>query len=258
MGVIGEIAGTAGLNGPAVDPVRFYINSEFQGLYLHIERIDRQFLQRRGLPESSLYEANNGLRFDLGGILPEQLFDKKLPDDSWSFDDIARLLAVTSDGVDEHNKAALERWLDMDNALAYYAVVRIAAHWDAVHNNTYLYFNPTIGKFQFIPWDMDHTFERLPDSLPAYTNGLFEYFLEISSYRARLARIQCEVLDTTAVFTFLDPAYASVAPHCGLDPLHPLESADCARGLGAIRAFLREIAGYVHAEAAAEGIADCP
>lgn len=248
----------AGLDGPVLEPVRVYINGEYQGLYLRIERIDRQFLQRRGLPVASLYEANRGVRFDQHGeILPEQLFDKELPDDSRSYDDIARLLAITNGGIDEHEWAALEEWLDMENALGYYATIRIAAHWDGIHNNMYLYYNPLIGKFQFIPWDLDHTFEWLLDSLPVYTNDLFEYFLEVSPYRARLIRMQCDILDTTAVFAFLDSAYATVAPYCTLDPFRPLDETDCARARDGIRSFLRTVARCVAAEAAAEGMSGC-
>ncbi len=115
-----------------------------------------------------------------------------------------------------------------------------------------------IGTFQFIPWDLDHTFEWLPDTLlPSYTNGLFEYFQRIPSYRTRLLRRQRRLLDTAAAFAFLDSAYATVAPSCALDPFRPLDPCHCEQVCDGIRRILRMVATYVSAEAAAHGVSNC-
>lgn len=156
-------------------PVELFIDNELHGLYLEREVIDSAFFLDRGLSISSLYKIHTNALLNAGDlIVPQQILEKKLPDGDRCYDDIEKLVEIATAGIDESTLPTLRKILNLENALDYYAVSILVNNGDGVKNNYYLYLNPDTELFEFIPWDLDQTFNLLYADIPVYENGLFE------------------------------------------------------------------------------------
>lgn len=127
------------------------INGEFYGLYSHLERLDKEFLQRHfeGFDDGDLWE---------GGIKIET------NEDTYSMTRINSFWAATS--ADE-----LEPLVDLETSIKHWGFEAMAAQGDGYYNgraNFFLYDHPTEG-FMWIPHDLDSAFDYLPaDESPLY------------------------------------------------------------------------------------------
>jgi hypothetical protein len=129
-----------GLPYSCVNNARLDINGAYYGLYVNVERIDQEYLERNfEAPEGNLYQ---------GGV---ELKTNELENDTSRRD---ALFAATS--VDEI--AAL---MDLDQAVAEWAAEAMLPaldnYWAGVEINYYLYDHPTRG-FVYLPYDLDIAF----------------------------------------------------------------------------------------------------
>lgn len=129
-----------GLPYSCVNNARLDINGAYFGLYVNIERIDQEYLERNfEEPEGNLYQ---------GGV---ELKTNELENDTSRRD---ALFAAAS--VDEI--AAL---MDLDQAVAEWAAEAMLPaldnYWAGVEINYYLYDHPTRG-FVYLPYDLDIAF----------------------------------------------------------------------------------------------------
>ncbi len=137
-----------GLPYSCVNNAELTINGEPYGVYVNVERIDREYLERNfEEPDGNLYQGGSELKTneDVG--------------------DTSRLTALQSArSVDEI--AAL---MDLDQAVAEWAAEAMLPaldnYWAGVEINYYLYDHPSRG-FVYLPYDLDISFG---DS--AYTDG---------------------------------------------------------------------------------------
>ncbi len=188
--------GKTDLLNPRIHVRRLFINNLFEGLYLKLEEVDEMFFLRRNLPVSSLYKINVRGRFTMkNGSFPQQIFDKKLPDDNMVYEDVRRLIAILDRGLASENTDELEGMLDVYNTLDYLAVSILTSNGDGVVNNFYLWFNSKTGLFEFIPWDLNRTFDDPPTVYPDYKNGLFEKLRAIPRYEKYLMQRMEEIFD---------------------------------------------------------------
>lgn len=140
-GVIAQCANNATLT----------INGDLYGLYTHIERLDKEFLQRQfeGFDDGDLWK---------GGI------HIKTNDESYSMSRINSFWAVTSE-------EEMEPMVDLDSSIATWAGEAMAAQGDGYYMgraNFYLYDHPSRG-FTWLPHDLDSSFDYLPaDTSPLY------------------------------------------------------------------------------------------
>jgi spore coat protein H len=209
----------AGFLKPDLEPIQLYIDGVYQGLYLQIEDVDELFFARRCRPLSSLYKINlRGTFSSKNNLLASQAFSKQLPDDDESFVDLERLIAIIDAGITEQNRGTLESMLDITNALDYMLIASLIDHHDGIRNNFYLYFDPPIRKFIFIPWDMDQTFAGTHSELPLYTNGLFEQLRTVPSYNAYLNTRMKQLYDAQELQGVLDRWYTTLYPLHQNDP----------------------------------------
>lgn len=169
----------AGIPTPEVSASHLFFDNDYHGVYLEIEMVDSLFFKRRNLPISSLYKSNMEAWFTTKtGILPEVSFDKKLPGNDMCYNDLEQLIMMIDKGITVADTAELHTMLDINNVLDYYAVSIMIGHYDGIVKNYYLYYNSKIQKFQFIPWDMDLTFNHMSLSRN-YKNNLFEHLDKI-------------------------------------------------------------------------------
>lgn len=133
-----------GLPAPCVNNAVLYVNGTWYGFYQHIEKVDREFLERNFPdPDGNLWKRAQYL-----------MTNESTPD-------YTRIEAY-HDAKDD--LAALSELLDLDQALTEWAAEAVAPHKDGFWAggwNYYLYDVPG-AKFVFIPWDLDQSFNSVP------------------------------------------------------------------------------------------------
>lgn len=225
---------------PRIRHVAFFVNGELYGLYLQREPIDKHFLERNGLPISSVYQTNANARFSFGhGMLAEHGWEKEVPDDDLSYGDLERLITTLDRGITENRLDIIGTILDLRNTLDYIAVSYITANRDGYEKNAYLYFNPRIRKFQFIPWDLDLTFGKAPESIVSVENGLFEKLAAIPSCSTYIRERIGEIFDLEEALAVLDSLQSHIAPAYTCDPWLAADPKGLDRHVATIRSYLR-------------------
>lgn len=138
-----------GLPSSCANNARVVIDGEYYGLYAHLERLDREYLERHyEEPDGNLYQGGTELKTN-----EEEA-------------DTSRLVALQAAVGDVEQLAAL---VDLDQAVSEWAteamIPAMDNYWAGVEINYYLYDHPSEG-FHFLPYDLDISFG---DS--AYTDG---------------------------------------------------------------------------------------
>ncbi len=177
----------AGIPAPRVAHAELYMDGAYRGLYLLVETVDDQFLQRWfDDPNGNLYEGAYGPDLTASGIWGLE-WDEQGSDD---VDDRSELLAIaellaqapTEDLADD-----LEALIDLDRTLPGLAVEVLVGHWDGYFyspNNYRLYHEPSTNQTTLLLWGTDQTFGWTGDPWgPA--GDLAWWILEVPSLRAR-------------------------------------------------------------------------
>ena len=126
----------------------------FQGLYTYLDLFDGTWRDREGYSDDQFFKAGHGA-FDATRPLVEYRFEKKNPED----DDFAPLRAFLN-GVDLTGTRSANYLLanaDIPQMINYAAVTAIVQHVDSTTKNFYMSQDPTTGRWEIIPWDLDHT-----------------------------------------------------------------------------------------------------
>jgi hypothetical protein len=133
------------------------------GLYLNVEQIDDEFVQRRfTYDDGNIYKCYWGANLSNDGqIFNNDIYEletnKELNDRS-KLDNFVKVLNNTPSSS---FVAEIEKVFDVDRYIKYLAVEALVGHWDGYsynQNNFYLYENDTTGLIEFIAYDVDNTF----------------------------------------------------------------------------------------------------
>jgi hypothetical protein len=135
------------------------------GLYSIVENVDNSLAQDRfGTKKGALFKPVTRQLFeDLGDdwTAYRQIYDPKTP---VSDEETGRVIAfskLVSHASDAEFAARLGGFLDLDAFARFMAVTTWLSTMDSilgVGQNFYVYLHPKTGQFQFIPWDLDHSF----------------------------------------------------------------------------------------------------
>ncbi len=159
----------AGVPGARSNHVALYINNEYRGLYINVEHIDEEFVQKRFSNDSGnlykcLYPADLQYKGDNPDVYKEVIYDRRAYDlktntEQNDYSDLATFIKAISFNSGSAFECELERVFDVDNYLKVLAIDILTSNWDGQlnKNNFYLYNNPCTGKFTFIPYDLDNT-----------------------------------------------------------------------------------------------------
>lgn len=220
--------------------VKLYINEEYKGIYLSVEQIDDEFVDRRyGNEAGNLYKCYWGANLADEGVLyndhPYELKLNELVNDRTKLSNLIYKLNSSSSSTLPDN---IEPIFALDNYLRQMAVEALVGHWDGYsfnQNNFYLYEDPTTAKIHFIPYDVDNTFGIDyvgPDwgtrNVQSWSNSGYdlpltqkvlsvnEYF---ESYCRHLMTVLRDVFNEDFLFPVLDDAKATIKDAINDDPL---------------------------------------
>ncbi len=137
---------------------RLYLNDEFLGLYLRIENMDEQFLERNSfMPIGNLYKATEDDACLSVYDNIDSLWEKKTNENqSWhDLYDLRDSLYLISD---EDYYEFAKRNFDYEKMVEAIALNMILAHGSTYYHNYYMYHDFRNNKWIYFPWDMDKTF----------------------------------------------------------------------------------------------------
>ena len=165
----------ARLNQPASREahVKLYVNNEYFGLYVIVESVDKDFLQRTlGENDGYLFEYNYVYDWRLNYLGAEleqykEVFDVKTRESesmSSIYGPVENMVRTINEASDANFESQVSPFLNLTDFTTHVALENAIAEWDGVLgyaglNNFYLYRNATTGESRFITWDKDNTFK---------------------------------------------------------------------------------------------------
>lgn len=148
----------AGLPAARIAHALVRLNGVDEGIYVVVEAIDKEFLQRhfgKYNDEGNLYEG------PCCGDFVDDIDHMELKDqvkDGRTTEDLRALADVVLSAPDAELAAKLGERLDLEGFIKGYALEALLDHWDGYSykgNNYYMYDNPDDDRFVFMPHGMD-------------------------------------------------------------------------------------------------------
>lgn len=142
--------------------VQLYMNGEYMGLFLNVENIDDEFVDRRfGNEAGNLYKCAWGATLDKAlNVYDNSHYELKTNEAINNRFKLQTLVNLLASPQNDEWPLQLEQIFDVDNYLRQLAVESIIGHWDGYSfniNNYYLYEDPETNRIHFIPYDLDNT-----------------------------------------------------------------------------------------------------
>jgi hypothetical protein len=184
----------AGLVASRTSYAKLIVNGEYIGLYAIIENVDKTFLKYHygsANNNGNLYKTDRGASvfLDWLGTDKSAYKDKGLKlTTNESADDWDKMIAFIyflNNNHDADFKQQLEKKFDVHGYLKILAIEKCIRSWDSYWgggNNFYLYEHPD-GKYRWIPWDMNETFQDL--KMLSGTSILTGYLVPANKFDAR-------------------------------------------------------------------------
>jgi spore coat protein CotH len=161
----------AGVPAPRSAYARVYVDvpgkytNQYLGLYSLVENLDNSFLKERfGSRKGALFKPVTRQLFeDLGDQWSayNQSYDPKTPLSPEETQRVIAFCKLVSHAGDEEFAAGLEQYLDLDEFARFMAVTTWLGTMDSIlglGQNFLVYLHPKTRQFQFMPWDLDHSF----------------------------------------------------------------------------------------------------
>jgi spore coat protein H len=186
--------------------VELYLNGDYRGAYLLMERVDGRLLELRrfGSNETShacIYKAvDHAANFGQPGHAGyEQREPDALAKEYWQpLDEFNRFVSQTSDAEFFNPQDGIGSRLDLANTVDFYLLVLLTSNQDGITKNFIiardaLRETSPKPKFFFAPWDYDATFGRNWDASKVapsawLSNHLFDRLMGDRAFREQLAR----------------------------------------------------------------------
>jgi spore coat protein CotH len=211
-----QVMTAAGLEAPRCGFAHMWVNGEDMGIYVHVERIGGDFLDKRfGDSTGSLYEGTlSDFREGWTGTF-EPKTDETDPD-------LAPIHAVIEalDAPDDGLEAALDAVIDLDAWYTFWAAEVLVSHWDGYAGNTnnfYVYAHPADGKLRFLPWGTDGALVNWFEPDGVYATGalarrVYQHPELGGRYIDRISTLLDTVWDEDALLSDLDRMQGTLLP----------------------------------------------
>jgi spore coat protein CotH len=197
----------AGVKVPSARHVKLTVNGVVSGVYLEYEDPDNKdwLMDKFGDDSGDLFKAGydipdmpkyfatleylgeNDSEYDLHY---RKMTNNDDPTKAADFSSLRAFLLGLNESDDESIEGFLRKNFDTDRFLSYLVVFNFVSHWDSYPQrpkNFWLYQVPALGRWVFIPWDMDATFQPDKGYLdPMGTDvSVFYQFDEFVDYKGR-------------------------------------------------------------------------
>ncbi len=140
--------------------ISFIINDLYMGVFVHIEEVDEDFLDRSGKSPNDMFKAKEHganmtqiVNYDGYSRCWESRIDS--PD---SYKGLQVLLSKFSYWNKEDFDDLLQTEVDVDNILNYFAIEYSISSYDCFTKNFFWYLNPESDLYEMFPWDNDAAF----------------------------------------------------------------------------------------------------
>lgn len=179
-----DLMRAAGVRVPSAEYVLLTVNGEDHGMYLRYEDPDNKawVSEHFGSDTGDLFKAahdvpNEPKRFALLTVLgttdEDYLlhYNKKLNNNDAAAADFSHLREFIDElntTADDDFAAWLEAHFDVESFTSYLVVSNFISNWDSYPQrpkNYWLYQGPLSGRWFYVPWDMDATFQTQPNAL---------------------------------------------------------------------------------------------
>ncbi len=158
-----DISRELGLLSPRYEPVRVFINSQFMGVYIFLTQIDESFLRINRRMPGSIYYGDLTNRDMISPNTPAELFynpnlwvkkASRNREQKYNREDIDYFISKINSSEKEFYSFA-KNYLNLPKYYTFFALDTLfgSFHHDYAHNHK-LYFDPYIGKFEPIQWDL--------------------------------------------------------------------------------------------------------
>ncbi|MCB9797067.1 MAG: CotH kinase family protein [Alphaproteobacteria bacterium] len=141
-----------------------YLDGEYHGLYVALDRIDDEFTRHFGYTgDGNLYKSVNhdgnfyltdssgNLKYDLA-----QGYEKKEGEPENDYDDLRALVSFTGNASDQELFDGAAGWLDLEEFMDWQLLVTYTSSGDSAGKNAYLYNDLDGAGFHYVPWDFNH------------------------------------------------------------------------------------------------------
>lgn len=145
---------------------RLYLNGEYQGVYVNIERIDESFIERN-LPDPNgmlfkVDEGGPGANLQFVGDDPslyKKTFEPQNKSAKKGHLELLEFIRMINASTDDQIAANLETKFELDEFLKVTAVMLFSGAFDQLTgwspHNYYLYHDGTSDHWRYFPWDLD-------------------------------------------------------------------------------------------------------
>lgn len=161
-----------GLTSSRANHVEVYINGQYYGLYISVEHIDDEFLEKNYTDDSgNLWKCLYPADLVFLGSDPEiyknlnnngrPVYELKTNEEESDFSKLAHLIDLINNTPDNDLPDSIESVIDIPDVLKYFAMNILFGSWDdywSLMNNYYLYHEPAKDLFHLIPYDYDNTY----------------------------------------------------------------------------------------------------
>lgn len=204
---------TSGLIAPRTSFARLYFDDVFIGLYMFVDEIDKVFLKSYyGNDDGNLYKADGkGANFSWLGSDPD-LYEAYALETNTSSNNKSDLIALLNSIYNTPENTLIDsisKYLNLDVFLNSMAIEMYICKRDAFYDsghNYFLYHNTASRKFEYMPWDLDVSFQTYdPFNLNfisnsgAINNPFVNKILNNSVFKQKYYSAVCELINSTAL-----------------------------------------------------------
>lgn len=169
----------AGVKVVSTEHVMLYVNNQKHGLYLQYEDPDNKkwlkdaFGSSKGDLYKAAYDMPNQTKYFgdltvLGSADADYFlhYRKQTNDEgemALDYTTLINFIKIINNTSDLLFEETISRYFDVDEFLNYLVVSNFISNWDGYPQrpkNYWLYLNPEDGKWHYIPWDLDGTFQK--------------------------------------------------------------------------------------------------
>ena len=246
--IITEILRDLGVITHRSNYAKIFVNGDFRGVYVNVERIDETFI-RRYLPDpqGALFKVDEGGPGCNLGYLGEDLelykkaFEAKSANAEKTRPKLVELMKMIKEAEKDEFAAKLEESLELDDFLRTAAVMLFSGAFDQLTgyqpHNYYFYFDRKSQRWRYLPWDLDvgfseTAFGRLrvledwnaawPITPSRFESPLFERILDdpalLSKYRRSAREILDKYFEADRLCKIVDAKYALIKEDLAADP----------------------------------------